>query len=330
MRTTVLPAVLTVGLVCGVVAGLTGSSAPAAGAVVAAEGRTTGRVQAEHCSTGTVRTADEASGGRFVFQDSARPVDCALSTDAPSDSLVLRLHGEGDLQVSVSVDGRAVRTLTTVATEFEDVVLHGSWTAGDHVVGVTPLNTATQNLYLDAVEARAGETVVDTAYTTGYTYFDNTPPGSAAISHPVVHRRAGGVGTYEDPVTLAVGHDLSTGEDVLDFPAGTRFYLPDVRRYFIVEDTCGDGPAPQDGPCHQGRAVFGTTSSVWVDLWLGGEGGSEEQVQGCAGKVTDATGALHTMVVNPRRDYAVAPGEGVFHDGHCDAGYGSDLRLAVS
>ena len=42
-----------------------------------------------------------------------------------------------------------------------------------------------------------------TAYLTGYSYWDNTPPGSSAIARPVVHRRAGGSGTYNDPVTIA-------------------------------------------------------------------------------------------------------------------------------
>src|SRR6478735_2193221 len=93
-------------------------------------------------------------------------------------------------------------------------------------------------------------TAVPDTYITAYTWYDNTPEGSPDISHPVLHRKAGGTGSYADPVTIAVGHSLATGRDVLDFPAGTRIYLPHVRRYFIVEDTCGDGPTPEAGPCH--------------------------------------------------------------------------------
>ena len=59
-------------------------------------------------------------------------------------------------------------------------------------------------------------------------------------------------------------------EDILDYPAGTRFYIPNVRRYFIVEDTCGDGDTPQNGPCHTGYPK-GTTA--WVDMWIGEEQG---------------------------------------------------------
>ena len=46
------------------------------------------------------------------------------------------------------------------------------------------------------------------AYLTGYSFWDNTPPGSAAIARPVIHRRAGGSGTYGDPITIAVGYRL--------------------------------------------------------------------------------------------------------------------------
>lgn len=107
------------------------------------------------------------------------------------------------------------------------------------------------------------------SYTTAYDYWDNTPPGSAAISDPVLHHTAGGSGTYANPVTVAVGHSLATGHDVLDYRKGTRFYVPNVRRYFIVEDTCGDGPKPQNGPCHRldtpgNRAPRG--AKLWVDL----------------------------------------------------------------
>lgn len=172
-----------------------------------------------------------------------------------------------------------------------------------------------------AVQASSSERIVTTAYTTAYTWYDNTPAGSAAISHPVLHKTAGGTGTYEDPITIAVGHSLATGQDVLDFPAGTRIYLPDVRRYFIVEDTCGDGRDPQGGPCHQGVNVHGTNSTIWIDMWIGGQSVNADAANACASKVTN----VNTAVFNPASNYAVAPGAGVIHDGKCDAGYGNAL-----
>lgn len=164
----------------------------------------------------------------------------------------------------------------------------------------------------------AGEDV----YITAYTWHDNTPPGSPIISNPVLHRTAGGTGTYDDPITVAVGHSLETGEDVLDYPAGTRLYVPDVRRYFIVEDTCGNGDEPEKGPCHAGAEEFGD-ASVWLDLWIGGEDESEDFAHDCAREVT----GVRTVVFDPADDYVVAEGEGVIRDGECDAGYGDDLIM---
>lgn len=169
--------------------------------------------------------------------------------------------------------------------------------------------------------ASSSEHIVNTTYTTAYTWHDNTPAGSVAISHPVLHQSAGGTGTYDDPITIAVGHSLATGSDVLDFPAGTRIYLPDVRRYFIVEDTCGDGNDPQGGPCHQGANANGTNSTIWIDMWIGGQSMSADGADNCASTVTN----VNTAVFNPASNYVVAPGAGVIHDGKCDAGYGGAL-----
>jgi len=169
--------------------------------------------------------------------------------------------------------------------------------------------------------ASSSEKVINTTYTTAYTWFDNTPVGSATISHPVLHKTAGGTGTYADPITIAVGHSLATGKDILDFPAGTRVYLPDVRRYFIVEDTCGDGNDPENGPCHEGTNANGTNSTVWIDMWIGGQSMDSDGADNCASRVTN----IRTAVFNPASNYAVAPGAGVIHDGKCDAGYGNTL-----
>ncbi|WP_157366315.1 hypothetical protein [Arthrobacter sp. Soil763] len=166
-------------------------------------------------------------------------------------------------------------------------------------------------------------TVTPDTYITAYTWYDNTPEGSPDISHPVLHKKAGGRGTYADPVTIAVGHSLETGQDVLDFPAGTRIYLPDVRRYFIVEDTCGDGPAPEEGPCHADAARHGG-ASTWLDAWIGGEGEGESFAQRCAEQVT----GVRAAVFHPADNFVVAPGDGVIHDGICDSGYGNQLVTA--
>jgi hypothetical protein len=157
------------------------------------------------------------------------------------------------------------------------------------------------------------------AYTTSYSIWDNTPVGSTAISYPSIHQTAGGVGSYADPITIAVGHSIINNVDIPDFPAGTRFYIPNVRRYFIVEDACGDGNTPQNGPCHTG---FPTGTSVWVDMWLDGSSGTQTAVNACASFLTDTNGVAHLIIKNPVSNYLVVQGA-LFKNGACTSEYGN-------
>jgi hypothetical protein len=142
-----------------------------------------------------------------------------------------------------------------------------------------------------------------TAYITGYDVYDNTPPGSPTISNPVLHHVAGGTGTYADPITVAVGHSIINGRDILDWPQATRFYIPNLRRYFIVEDTCGDGPTPQNGPCHN-LSTADPGAQTWLDVWVDGSKMSNSAANNCESNIT------HNQLVieNPAPNYAVVPG----------------------
>jgi len=148
------------------------------------------------------------------------------------------------------------------------------------------------------------------AYTTGYGWWDNTPPGSSTISYPVIHQTAGGTGTYADPITLAVGHEIVNGEDIPEFPAGTKWYIPNFRRYFIVEDSCGDGNDPQAEACWslKGDKADGSApagAQIWIDLWTGGQNASESTSNNCEDAITDN----HLAIMNPASDYAVVSGD---------------------
>lgn len=136
-------------------------------------------------------------------------------------------------------------------------------------------------------------------YLTGYSFWDNTPRKSRAISHPVIHDLAGGTGTYDDPITIAVGHRIDQGKQTLDFPHGTRFYLPRLEKYAIVEDTCGDGDTPQFIPCH-----IGHRGAPWLDLYVGGETAPEAAAQDCMALIT----AIQTVLIHPRPNHRVVPG----------------------
>ena len=122
-------------------------------------------------------------------------------------------------------------------------------------------------------------------YTTAYDYQDNTPSNSSAISNPVIHSQAGGTGTYADPITVAVDH-LSGGQ--LQFPKGTRFYVPNIRAYLIAEDTTGE-TAP---------------GTIHLDMWAGGQTSSQSSAYDCMSHVTG-----HYLVIeNPASNYTVVPG----------------------
>jgi hypothetical protein len=160
--------------------------------------------------------------------------------------------------------------------------------------------------------AKAAPLVAPITYTTGYTWFDNSPPGDA-ICCGFLHTHASGTGTYADPITLAVGLTTSTQ---LDYAPGTIFYMPDVRRYFMVEDSCGSVGTGCHVPPSNG-------ASIWVDRWVGGTANDlPADVQGCANLLTDDGGVLHTLIENPASNLPVYPGP-LFQNGQCTPVFGN-------
>jgi len=74
-------------------------------------------------------------------------------------------------------------------------------------------------------------------YVTGFGTGDNDPAGSRAIAYPGPaprHAQADGVGSYADPVTVAVQTD---GAGVGLVP-GTRVYIPQFSKYGVIDDMC--------------------------------------------------------------------------------------------
>jgi hypothetical protein len=120
-----------------------------------------------------------------------------------------------------------------------------------------------------------------TAFVTGYTFASNDPPYSAAIAHPGIrHQHAGGVGTYADPITLAVFRGRH--------PPGAMFYIPHVQRYFVVEDDCAT-----------------CTGGEWLDMWIGGTRQESARAQeNCARSLT----GTFRVEINPPRGRPVSTG----------------------
>lgn len=160
----------------------------------------------------------------------------------------------------------------------------------------TPANA---NIAGTMTGSTASREIQFSAFLTGYSYWDNTPPGSSAIARPVIHRRAGGSGTYQDPITIAVGHTIRGSKSTMDFPTGTRFYFKGLRKYAIVEDLCGDGNQPQNGPCHSGYQ-----GNPWLDIYVDGAKSPRSASVQCMNRLT----RVHNVVQNPDPDYPVVVG----------------------
>ncbi len=102
----------------------------------------------------------------------------------------------------------------------------------------------------DSVPLQAGGTAV-TGDTTNYSGNDGGsggvfPPSTgidwpANAGYPTVHDAVGGIGTFEDPITVAINSKNGSSGDVPDNPAyqiGEKFYIPRLHLYFVAEDSC--------------------------------------------------------------------------------------------
>jgi hypothetical protein len=118
---------------------------------------------------------------------------------------------------------------------------------------------------------------------TGYSFEDNTPRGSTAIAYEdVVPYRtgAGGTGTFADPVTLARPDRFNSVA-----PPGTKFYLPHIKVYGIVEDLCGD-------------PGIGCDANSDLDVWVG-----SDPDDSCMNSITGP----YTVIKNPDPYREVSP-----------------------
>jgi hypothetical protein len=126
-------------------------------------------------------------------------------------------------------------------------------------------------------------------FLTFYGWYDNTPPGND-ISFPKIHSGAGGKGTFADPITFATAK--------AELAPGTKVWVPRVKKYFIMEDSC-----QECGDDWSGHGPNGGPGLRHIDLWIGGKGGSAFDAIDCEDALThynaDGTPTLEPVVVNP-------------------------------
>lgn len=123
-----------------------------------------------------------------------------------------------------------------------------------------------------------------TASNTGFSIFDNSPPGTADICCARIHSKAGGTGTRLDPISVAVP---GSGGQGMELAAGTLIYYAAIRRYGIIEDS---GATKMSNP--------------HFDWWVGGQGFPESSSEQCMSEITkDAQ-----IIVNPAAGLPVTVG----------------------
>lgn len=124
---------------------------------------------------------------------------------------------------------------------------------------------------------------------TFYGYPDNDPPGPDILYDCGRGNTAGGVGTYDDPLTFASG----SGE----FEECEIIYVPYLQKYLRHEDYCeGCDKNWDDGKYH-------------IDIWTGSASvdGKQEQIE-CENTLTPPP---NSIIKDPAEDYPV-DGEFVF------------------
>jgi hypothetical protein len=100
-----------------------------------------------------------------------------------------------------------------------------------------------------------------------YGWPDNSPPGGD-IAYPKIHQKAGGTGTFADPVTFAT--------DKGECAPGTIIYVPAFLKYGIMEDGCV--------AC---SSDWSSGMKYHFDFWLNSSAAADgSKVQACEGNWT--------------------------------------------
>lgn len=144
----------------------------------------------------------------------------------------------------------------------------------------------------------SGAATVQNVKVTFYGYPDNEDDVNSSHTNVIAYARtwlgqprhtdaqgrpvAGGVGTYADPVTVAAAENNPA------YPPGKLVYFPGLRKYFLVEDICGN------------------CTSDWLDLWMESNANSNDTaVLNCEDSWTGDPTVLKEVWRDPASDLAV-------------------------
>jgi beta-glucanase (GH16 family) len=111
-----------------------------------------------------------------------------------------------------------------------------------------------------------------TAYTTNYGSDDAGSVGGIIdwpkdAGYPTVHNTAGGVGTFNDPITAAIDSKNGPDGDVpfnSSYTIGEKFYVPRLHLYFVAEDSCNTSSG-----CGYTGTDKDTSSGLHIDFFVG-------------------------------------------------------------
>jgi len=131
-----------------------------------------------------------------------------------------------------------------------------------------------------AQAAVAPHSTTSPLYVTLYGALDNDPPGSAAIAYPQINSKAGGTGTYSNPVTFATSSS--------ELAPGTRVYYAYLKKYFIMEDSCA--------AC---ISDWNSGKKRHIDMWAGNS--TNSGILACEDKLTRSG----SVSVNPASNLTV-------------------------
>lgn len=120
--------------------------------------------------------------------------------------------------------------------------------------------------------------------------------------YPTKHNSAyEGKGTYTDPITFATAKK--------EIKPGTMLYVPFLRKYFIMEDSCAE-------------CIRDWNKKRWhVDLWMGPSAHQNATtLDACENKLTQGNGPTKgkgTIIINPQKDLPVDTAPIYQADGQC-------------